>query len=90
MVDRIKVYTIEEVVNILKISRRTIYNYIKAKQLKAVKIGRAWRVSEKALNDFLENGTEDGYFQTIASPSQTIKARKAKREAARRLKDSIK
>ena len=81
MSDRIKVYTIAEVMEILQLSRRTIYNYIKAKQLKAVKIGRAWRVTEKALNDFLENGTEDGYFQQVAYPSHTVKVRKAKRAA---------
>lgn len=66
MADNIKVYTLEEVIDILKVSRRTIYNYIKADQLKAIKVGREWRVTEKALAAFLETGTEEGYYQKVA------------------------
>ena len=79
MAEAIKVYTLEEVIDILKVSRRTIYNYIKADQLKAIKVGREWRVTEKALAAFLETGTEDGYYQKVAYPSQTSEARRAKR-----------
>lgn len=66
MAEAIKVYTLEEVMDILKVSRRTIYNYIKADQLKAIKVGREWRVTEKALAAFLETGTEEGYYQKVA------------------------
>ena len=31
MAEAIKVYTLEEVMDVLKVSKRTIYNYIKAK-----------------------------------------------------------
>lgn len=79
MAEAIKVYTLEEVMEILKVSRRTIYNYIKADQLKAIKVGREWRVTEKALAAFLETGTEDGYYQKVAYPSQTSEARRSKR-----------
>lgn len=79
MAEAIKVYNLEEVMEILKVSRRTIYNYIKADQLKAIKVGREWRVTEKALAAFLETGTEDGYYQKVAYPSQTSEARRAKR-----------
>lgn len=48
-----KVYTIDEVVEILQVTRRTLYNYIKLGKLKAVKIGKYWRVTEQALRDFL-------------------------------------
>ncbi|MGO4926907.1 helix-turn-helix domain-containing protein [Streptococcus alactolyticus] len=48
---------IEEVANILKVTRRTIYNYIKSGDLKAVKMGKYWRVSEANLQDFIEHGT---------------------------------
>lgn len=53
----IKVYTLEEVCNILKVTKRTVYNYIKGGQLKAVKVGKYWRVSEEHLKDFIERGT---------------------------------
>ena len=79
MADSVKVFTLEEIMDILKVSRRTIYNYIKADQLKAIKVGREWRVTEKALNAFLETGTEEGYYQKVAPPSQTTEARRAKR-----------
>lgn len=53
----LKTYTLEEVEDILKVTRRTIYNYIKNGDLKAVKIGKYWRVSETNLQDFIEHGT---------------------------------
>ena len=53
-----KVYTLEELSELLHITRRTLYNYVKAGTLKAVKIGREWRVTEKQLEDFLSTGTE--------------------------------
>lgn len=55
-----KVYTIEELVTILHVTRRTIYDYIKYGKLKAVKIGKYWRVTEKNLEEFLTVGTEGG------------------------------
>lgn len=54
----IRTYTLEEVEAILKVTRRTIYNYIKGGQLKAVKMGKYWRVPQKALEEFVEHGTE--------------------------------
>lgn len=48
-----KVYTIDEVANLLQVTRRTIYTYIKEGKLKAVKIGKYWRVTAKALEAFL-------------------------------------
>jgi excisionase family DNA binding protein len=70
MAEAIKVYTLEEVIEILKVSRRTIYNYIKTEQLKAIKVGREWRVTEKALNAFLETGTEEGYYQKVTAAKE--------------------
>ena len=55
----IKVYTLDEVADILKVSRRTLYTWISAGKLKAVKIGKYWRVSEQALREFTTKGTED-------------------------------
>ena len=54
-----KLYTPDEIAEILSISRRTVYNYIHSSKLKATKIGRGWRISEKHLNDFLEAGEEN-------------------------------
>lgn len=53
----IKMYTLEEVADILSVTKRTLYTWIKAEQLKAVKIGKYWRVSEQALREFTTKGT---------------------------------
>lgn len=55
--EEIKVYTLTEIVDILKITRRTLYSYIKNGQLKAVKVGREWRITHANLKDFIESGT---------------------------------
>ncbi len=53
-----KLYTIEEVSGILKVTPRTIYNFIKHNNLKAVKIGKYWRVTDAALQEFINQGTK--------------------------------
>lgn len=53
--EELKLYTVEEVMEILSISRRTLYNYIKSGSLKAVKIGRQWRIRLVDLKAFIEN-----------------------------------
>ncbi len=49
-----KYYTPEEIAANLKVSRKTIYNWIQKGHLKAVKIGHFWRVSESELNRLLK------------------------------------
>ena len=58
MADEMKVYTIEELVEVLQVTRRTIYNYLKDGKLKAVKMGKYWRVTEKQLEEFLSPTNE--------------------------------
>ena len=53
----IKVFTLDEVADILKVTKRTLYNYVKAGKLPAVKMGKSWRVSEENLKAFIETGT---------------------------------
>ena len=59
MANEIKVYTLEEIAELLHITRRTLYTYVKEGKLKAVKVGKYWRVTEKNLEEFLNKGTED-------------------------------
>ena len=44
--------TIEEVAIILRVSRRSVTRYIKAKRLRATKIGQ-WRIKKSDLNRFI-------------------------------------
>lgn len=56
--DELRLYTIDEITNILKISQRTLYVYIKNKSLKAVKLGKYWRIRSCDLQELIDNGTQ--------------------------------
>lgn len=58
MANEIKVYTLEEIAELLHITRRTLYSCVKEGKLKAVKVGKYWRVTEKNLEEFLSTGTD--------------------------------
>lgn len=45
--------TIQEVARRLDVSESTIKRYIKMGELKAAKIGRAWRIREDAVTEFI-------------------------------------
>jgi excisionase family DNA binding protein len=49
-----KLFTIEEVAKILRVSTRSVTRYIETGRLKASKIG-VWRIKEVDLNAFLED-----------------------------------
>ncbi len=59
ILEKIVLYSLEEIAEVLKVTQRTLYNYIKGGQLKAVKIGKHWRVRHEHLMDFINNGTEE-------------------------------
>ena len=40
-----KLYTLQEVADILRVSRQTIYNYVTAKRLRATKLAKEYRVT---------------------------------------------
>jgi len=48
-----QLYTIQEVADLLKVSRKTIYRYIASGKLKATKIGQ-WRIKEADLNKLID------------------------------------
>ena len=47
-------YTIEEVAKMLKVAYLTVYRWIRAGKLTAVKAGKQYRISKVNLNNFLE------------------------------------
>jgi excisionase family DNA binding protein len=49
-----KIYTTEQVAEILQIHPLTVLKYIKNGKLKGVKLGRVYRIRESALQVFLE------------------------------------
>ena len=52
MVD--KYYELTDIMDMLHLTRRTLYNYIKEGKLKAFKVGREWRVTETDVIAFLK------------------------------------
>jgi excisionase family DNA binding protein len=59
--DEIILYSVEEVTAILKVTQRTLYNYIKSGSLKAIKVGKYWRIKHQDFQNFIDNGTGDHY-----------------------------
>lgn len=55
----LRVYTLNEVADILHITRRTLYNYIKEGTLNASKVGGRWRVTEEELRKLLGTSAEE-------------------------------
>ena len=51
----IELYTLQEAADILKVSRQSVYNFVKDKRLKAAKVGREYRVTKEDLKEFIES-----------------------------------
>lgn len=58
MAKDLEVYTLKEVEELLQVTQRTLYNWIKGGKLRAFKAGREWRVTKEALEDFTKTGTQ--------------------------------
>lgn len=58
-IDGMKLYEVEDLVKMLKISRITVQAYLRAGRMKGVKIGKRWHVTDRNLKDFLSGTMED-------------------------------
>ena len=52
-----KLYTKEEAADILKISPKTLGDWLRAGKIRGVKVGRLWRIPETALDEVTQEGT---------------------------------
>lgn len=50
--------TVPQVEKALQVSDETVYRYIRAGKLKAIRVGGLWRISEEALREFLAKGEQ--------------------------------
>lgn len=66
--------TVQEVANILKLSVLTIYKYIKEQKLEAVSFGGHYRISDIALDTFIQS-------HIVAKHSTEFKAESEENEA---------
>lgn len=48
-------YKVEEVADILQVTKMTVYRYVKAKKIKAYKIGKEIRIDGTDFQGFLES-----------------------------------
>lgn len=48
-------YKVQEVAGMLQVTKMTIYRYIKAKKIKAYKIGKEIRIDGSDFQDFMES-----------------------------------
>jgi excisionase family DNA binding protein len=55
--EREQYYSIEEVANMLKVAYLTVYRWVQAGKLKAVKAGKQYRIGKKDLDAFLGKKT---------------------------------
>lgn len=55
----LKIYTLEEVAEMLQVTRRTLYNYLKDGRLKGNKVVGKWIITEEQLKDFIEGKTDN-------------------------------
>lgn len=50
----IKVYTVDDIMELLQVTRITIYNYIKSGKLKGNKIAGKWIFTDEQVRNFIE------------------------------------
>jgi len=53
-----KLLTVQDVAHIMGVKAKTVYRWIKSGELEAVKIGRLLRITEAALQRFIERNTQ--------------------------------
>lgn len=53
-----RVYTVDEIQDILDISKTTAYSLVKQQQFRCVKIGGHYRISKKSFDNWLDRQTE--------------------------------
>lgn len=47
--------TVAEVAELMRVSKMTVYRLVHSGELPAVRVGRSFRVHEKAVNDYLDS-----------------------------------
>ncbi len=55
-----RLLTVAEVATLMRVSRMTVYRLIRRGQLKAIRVGRNYRVREDDLSEYLESQAVSG------------------------------
>ena len=51
--------TVAEVASMMRVSKMTVYRLVHSGELPAVRVGKSFRVPERAVHDYLENAYYD-------------------------------
>jgi len=70
-----KYYTPEEVAELLKVTRRSVYTWIKEDKIAAVKVGTAWRIPESAVEKITAFGNMSHLKRIAESLNLTIESK---------------
>lgn len=56
-----KILTIDDIQKKLRIGRNQAYKLVTEKKIKAFRTGRTWKITEKALEEYIKNSENDCY-----------------------------
>ncbi|GLZ38227.1 helix-turn-helix domain-containing protein [Actinokineospora sp. NBRC 105648] len=56
---QVQFLTVAEVATLMRVSKMTVYRLVHSGELPAVRVGKSFRVPEKAVHDYLQNAYFD-------------------------------
>lgn len=57
--ETMKLYTLQEAAEILKVTHRSIHRYMKDGRLESRKVGGRWRITQGAIENFIQGEEND-------------------------------
>jgi excisionase family DNA binding protein len=55
----VRFLTVQEVAALMRVSKMTVYRLVHSGELASVRVGRSFRVPERAVNDYLRGAFDD-------------------------------
>lgn len=52
-----KIYSLNDLIELLQLSRKTLISYIKKGKIKAFRVGNAYRITEESLQEYITKST---------------------------------
>ncbi len=65
-------YTINEVAKLLKVSEKTVRNFLSRKELAASKVGNQWRIIDVDLRAFVDSKRQTAALQPAGNPIRKV------------------
>lgn len=59
MKSKVTIYTINDLIEMLGVSRTTIIKYINQKKIRAFKVGNTWRITEQAFFEYIKESESE-------------------------------